>query len=101
MKNYFSSVSAIRDTFDAEGSPWFSRETMRVFGTTFPDRGKVYGGRFFVSHESSRLRFSDEPYALRCVTVRYDGMHEIETLAYFRTYGAAKVLIDYLLRDKQ
>lgn len=69
----FYTVAEIRRAFDHQGSYWFSPDTMRAFGTSFPNGGKVFAGRFFVTKERSRGHFSNELYMVREVERRNIG----------------------------
>lgn len=104
----FYTVAQIRDAFNAQGSFWFSPDTMRAFGTSFPNGGKVFAGRFFVANEESRYNFTDRAHMVYEVERRnvgdIDGAGtylEIRTHYGqddgFRTYDDARDYILYTL----
>jgi hypothetical protein len=49
---------------------FFSPDSMRLFGTSFPDSA-FYQGGYFVTRERSRMEFGD-PYVVRMVTAWTD-----------------------------
>ena len=100
----FYTVAQIRDAFNAQGSYWFSPDTMKFFGTSFPKGGEVFGGRYFVSREDGRASFSENLFLVREVVAhcpaegrlpQYDiRTHHKKGKDGFRTYDDAR---DYIL----
>lgn len=98
----FSHTSEISSAMGVQGNYWFSANTMRFFGTTFPDQGIVYDGRYFITKERSRKDFTDRLCLVREVVVKADGRLDIVTHNSdgFKTAGQARNFIYALIDAK-
>ena len=98
----FTEVQELVNHANKVGSPFFSPKAMQYFRTKLPDP-MVYGGKYFITKENSRLSFSDGAYLIRKVEPQIDGWVNIRTMCLegmpdgYKTLREARNVVKYFL----